>query len=805
MKIFGDNAQKYWDAGLPAIPLLARQKRPAVMAWANYCKQMPTEDEQRIWLEHFSDGNIGLALGPCSGMIAVDIDTDDPKVMRILDQVLPQTPWRRYGRKGEVRMFRYGGQPTQRLIATGVGTVCEFLSVGTQVVLPPSIHPDTGTHYYATGDLWDYGTAGLPELPHNCVDLIRGLLVDAGFDVGTGRVQKTLSFVPVGTRDNAMVHHAGLLARLVTRGERNLKQALGEIEVWCQNYVEQVEGDPLDPAKAQKKVVEFLIRDVTGVLQKPLPPGWDDDLSDEDKEKLGVADFGEDVEIWPVGKILEDAAVGFASAENEDAVFDVINKALLRASRAGKSLSALDEERLLKTLVGQSRGTLTVGAVRKQLKEMRKGDIVGDDHNEIAQAVKAHIDEFGELRFHNGFFWQWNGAHWKVFEESEIVRIVSEEFGKFPVCKRQSDYVAIVKLLRDTAKKDLLAVNFTGVNFANGFLTEDLELVAHQPDFGQMYVLPYRYRPEVAGDFPMFQAFMDTSWKHCVDYEEKMKALQEAIGVTLFGKATQFQRVFCFYGQAQSGKSTMSQIVRDLLPPEGLSVISPQDWSDKFLPAEMYGKVINFAGELSERKLIDGEWFKRVVEGEMIPAQRKGQQPFMFRPKCAHFFNSNHLPKSSDGSDGFNRRWLFIEWDRKVPDHLKVPGLAAMISESEREAIAAWAVLGYSRMKTQGDYTISASHQSLVGQMATGNNTVRNFLAHSLRLEMGTKNELSFMDLYNEYRGFCMASGIVKLASSNGFEQAMRDLANTFNFQVVEQKARQGGREVLFRGITIVK
>ncbi len=30
-----------------------------------------------------------------------------------------------------------------------------------------------------------------------------------------------------------------------------------------------------------------------------------------------------------------------------------------------------------------------------------------------------------------------------------------------------------------------------GVNFANGYLTESLELVAHAPEYGMTYTLPY--------------------------------------------------------------------------------------------------------------------------------------------------------------------------------------------------------------------------------------------------------------------------------------------------------------------------
>ncbi len=44
----------------------------------------------------------------------------------------------------------------------------------------------------------------------------------------------------------------------------------------------------------------------------------------------------------------------------------------------------------------------------------------------------------------------------------------------------------------------LKTVDINGLNFANGFLTENLDLLPHSQEFGCEYVLPYRYLPERA-------------------------------------------------------------------------------------------------------------------------------------------------------------------------------------------------------------------------------------------------------------------------------------------------------------------
>jgi putative DNA primase/helicase len=809
-RIFADNAPLYWAAGLPAIPLIKDTKRPAVNGWQVFADRQPTNEERDAWLRVYGDGNIGLPMGPASGLVAIDIDTDDEKIIRILDQLLPPSPWRRRGKKGEVRIYRYSGEKTTRIQSTE-GMVCEVLSKGTQIVLPPSIHPETKAPYQANRNLYEL-VQSIPMLIPGMEDMIRMALVEAGYPVGTSNSNKVTNFVPAGQRDNTMTWHAGLLARAVTRGERSLLEVLGEMKHWVESYVEKVVGDTLTVEKAQQKVVHFIVRDVTGVRKMALPIGWDEGLSDEDRQKLGLT-FSEEDEKWTATRILENLAVEFQRFPdaNSEGFQNAVNQAMDRLSRSEGALSVIDEDRVMKFIASQSSSQINIATLRKQLRTLRKGDIEGENHNEIAQEVHKFLNEYGELRFHAGAFWQWKGSHWEKKPEDEIMKVIATEFGFYPACRKSSDYRGVLLVLRATAAKQLKLVNTRGINFANGYLDEDLTMKDHHPDFGCTYVLAYRYLPELAGRMPLMNQFMSDSWGHDADYKDKEAAFQEALGATLFSVAPRYQRAICLYGQAGSGKSVASQIVRSMLPKESLASIPPEKWSDTFLPAELFGKVMNFAGELSESQQIPGDIFKQIVEGEQITGQYKNRDPFTFKPTCAHWFNSNHLPKTKDTSDGFNRRWLFVEWTKSVPKEKRIPDLAIKIVDAEREAIVAWAVQGFARVQAQGDYTLPTSHMALVDQMSTENNSVRYFLATSPLIIVGkTRTEgkksrsITANDLYSEYWSFCLATGIAKRVASNTFVRMMHDLQHAYEFKVISGRTGLGAQEVFFDGITLV-
>ncbi|MBZ9984094.1 MULTISPECIES: phage/plasmid primase, P4 family [unclassified Mesorhizobium] len=809
MTVFFDEAPKYWALGKPAIPLRAGFKNPWIDAWQVFADRMPTEREQHDWLRQKANGNIGLPMGAASGVVAIDIDSEDPRVQRIVEQLLPKSPWRRVGRKGAVLAYRFEGERTFRIKDSKGQMLLECLSKGTQIVLPPSIHPDTGKAYTANCDLPEI-MGSLPALPKNVESMLREALKAEGFELSSSGNTKITSFVPAGARDNALVYNAGLLARAVTRGERTLVEAMGEMKAWVESYTEKVAGDEVDVGKAQTKVVDFLLRDVLGNKRKALPQGWDDGLTIDDKEKLGLV-FTDENEAWDAERIVAHLVSEFERHVTPDTAgwTRAIEFSLDRIARS-HDLGNIDEERILKFIVSQSKGTLTVTTLRKELQKLRAGDIMGTDHSEIAKAAIKDLEVFGDIRFHRGQFWQWKGAAWETVEKRIFVNHLAEEYRHLPACRRYSDLTQIVALMGNLLARPLHTIAMPGVNFANGFLTTDLELKKHSPDYGCTYVLPYRYQED--SRCPQFLQMLDDCWGQDVDREDKAMALQEAMAVTLMGMAPSYQRAFCLFGAAHSGKSRILEILKGLVPHGSFSSIPPTEWDDKFLPAQMADKLVNFAGEISEKREIAGETFKQIVCGESMTAQHKNQAPFDFHSKAAQWFASNHVPKSRDASDGFNRRWLFIEFSRRIPAAKKVIDIDQIILAAEREQIVAWALQGLSRLKKNKDYTIPASHLMVIEDMANQNSSVHYFLSRGHRLRVGklqhegvhaSKARTSGYALYDEYLNFCAIAGGVRRVSPTKFHSAMRGLAEAFKFEVVREP-RNGGVDFVYNYVTVM-
>jgi P4 family phage/plasmid primase-like protien len=332
-------------------------------------------------------------------------------------------------------------------------------------------------------------------------------------------------------------------------------------------------------------------------------------------------------------------------------------------------------------------------------------------------------------------------------------------------------------------------------------------LIDHDHRYGMTYTLPFRYLPDLAGKSKEFFEFLETSWGRDADYQDKLLALQEALCVTLFGISPRYQRAILLKGVPQSGKSQLLKIAQCLVPENASSFVPPHDWADKFMPAQMHGKLINVCGELSQKKLIDGQQFKDMMDGTERSAQFKGSQIFKFKPVCAHWFASNHNPRTEDTSDGFNRRWLFLEFNYPVSLEKRKTDLGDVIVAEEREAIVAWAVKALARLKEKRDFTLPSSHRQSIREVAQANNSVRFFMEESRVVAFGSSvtGRTSEMKLYKEYWSFCLGPGGVRPASSKNFRSMMRELQNSLQFTVVIQPTELGAQDVYYQSVIVVE
>lgn len=761
--IFATEAPKYYARGIPVIPLNPNSKRPTPQGWSDYADHMITEDIQKYFLSMPANHNIGLVLGKVAGVSVLDFDYADAVLVEKITSLLPQgwDMWKRVGAKGFIVAFRYNPElKTFRIQSREHGTLCEYLSSGTQCVLPPSIHPDTGKPYVANTELLSV-IDQLPMLDSDIEDKIRKVVSDYGIDLNSKGVGKLLEVIPAGFRDSKLTQRAGLLAHEVIRGEITVKRAVDMMYSLEADFTQQVVGDAMDMHKHIRNLIKFIIQDLrrtNGVL----PIGWEEGLSKEDIANMGLSEFDGE---WTYPQIIEKFSV---EVDNTRDPLTAVNFALGKMSQIG-SPDPIYETDAFQKMIDKSSHRLKMVDLKNKLKKMREERLVStvvlnedgeevskldlNTHTEIALAALDRMNSLNPVRVEEGVFYQWFGSHWVMQKDQQIKNFIARQFKKVPLMKRNSDIDGVFKQMANLAEQKLMRDARHFVNVANGILLEDGKFLPHDMDYGATYTLDYCYRPDLAGKMPLFQQFLKDSWGHRADFPYVVQALQEALCATFMGYATKYQRSFLLIGLAHSGKSVLLSIVESLFSDDAKATVAFSKMSDGQMLLSLNKKLINVVGELSEKHNIDGDIFKSVVDGSPLPVRQHYKEVFTMRPVAAHWAASNHLPKTLDSSEGFSRRWLMFHFDHQVPPDKVDVDLANKIRTSEREAIFAWAIEALPRLRQQG-YTLSQSHKNIISTLAFKINPVLYFLDRDHHIEIKPGLECTEMDLHYQFRNF---------------------------------------------------
>jgi hypothetical protein len=162
---FASYALLYREHGYAPVPVRPGSKAPQIADWSRWCGELPPPELVQEWAGRYPGAGLSIALGPASGVTALDLDHDiDGLHARVLAAAGP-SPVAKRGQKGPTLFYRHAGERSRSFRRDGQ-TVAEVLAGGRLAVLPPTIHPGTGLPYawLTPATLLDFAPGALPRL-----------------------------------------------------------------------------------------------------------------------------------------------------------------------------------------------------------------------------------------------------------------------------------------------------------------------------------------------------------------------------------------------------------------------------------------------------------------------------------------------------------------------------------------------------------------------------------------------------------------------------------------------------------------
>lgn len=290
--------------------------------------------------------------------------------------------------------------------------------------------------------------------------------------------------------------------------------------------------------------------------------------------------------------------------------------------------------------------------------------------------------------------------------------------------------------------------------------------------------IQWEYRPE------SYSELVDKTLNKIACQDLQVRALlEESIGYCLF-RRNELGKAFILIGDRSNGKSTFLDMVKTMLGDQNISSLDMGELGDKFKTAELFGRLANIGDDIGDEFIANAAIFRKLVTGERINVERKGQDPFEFNNYSKMLFSANSIPRIKDKTGAVQRRLVIIPFDAKFsiddPDYR--PFIKYELREKEcMEYLVLLAIKGLRRVLTEQKFSKSERVEKELQDYEESNNPIIGFIKETDPAEI---NNEPTKDIYKRYSVYCSENNLQPLSNIE-FSKQMK---KKFGFEIVDKK-----------------
>jgi putative DNA primase/helicase len=271
------------------------------------------------------------------------------------------------------------------------------------------------------------------------------------------------------------------------------------------------------------------------------------------------------------------------------------------------------------------------------------------------------------------------------------------------------------------------------------------------------------------------------------------------MGYALLGGDPVAHRAFAFYGEGRNGKSTLLDVILELLGKENVSAISMKNLDKPFSAVMLDGKMANIVEESPTK--IDAEAFKNIVSGGYVTAAHKGKPEYDLKVNARLFFACNKLPIFRDSTVSIKDRLIFVPFVNYIKKHQRDTGIKARLGR-EIEGILNFAIEGLDRYLAEG-FTEPRASEELMHEYQVESDAVFAWADEFVEVTFDKNDTVMTRQAYNSYLTYCVDAR-QREASMPGFSRRFASyLRNVFDGQSVDSAIERVNQVVIqrkFRG-----
>lgn len=364
-----------------------------------------------------------------------------------------------------------------------------------------------------------------------------------------------------------------------------------------------------------------------------------------------------------------------------------------------------------------------------------------------------------------------NGAYWQQLEKEDLKQFL----GNYATQIGCPEYDARHYEFKDKLLKQFLA---------------DAHLPQPEPDPGKILInllngtlvlkaTGWQLQPFNASDFLTYQLsfhyddkavcpLFDQYLLRVLPDESSRQLLQEFSGY-IFSKQN-LEKMLLLTGSGANGKSVFFNILTALLGKQNVLTYSLGLFAQEYNRAKLTNVLLNYSSEKGTE--LNPDTLKALVSGEPQQAREPYGKPFTLYNTVRFIVNSNELPKETEQTEAYFRRWIVLSFDVTIPEKERDGELANKIIRSEMSGVMNWLLQGLERITKNKRFTECEKADKALSVFRQQSDSVGLFIIENGYQKSETKTALA--DLYIKYKNFCSDDGY-KAAGKNKFSTRLEN------------------------------
>ena len=298
------------------------------------------------------------------------------------------------------------------------------------------------------------------------------------------------------------------------------------------------------------------------------------------------------------------------------------------------------------------------------------------------------------------------------------------------------------------------------------------KLIDFNPDIVVTNKIPWDYDPAA------YSELADKTLDKLACGNKAIRALlEECIGYCFY-RRNELSKSFILTGDKSNGKSTFLDMVKNVLGESNYSTLDLEELDERFSVALMAGKLANIGDDISD-DFLQGRTistFKKVVSGNQVKAEFKGQDAFFYSPYVKLLFSANDIPPMKDKTGAVMRRLVIIPFNarfsRDDPDF--DPYITWKLRDEQvMKYLIVLGIKGLKRVLENRQFTEPKEVKDELREFEIRNNPLVLFIEETPITEIVNQPN---RDVYKNYKLFCVEKGFQEMTLINFSRELNRRL-----------------------------